>query len=519
MSCRGLIFLGVLALASAIAGADRLILHDGTAIEGTVIPQQDQYWVRTPDGRTRLVPARLVKEHERAGVPTTAKSADFADVGRRVQAVESPLAAVALLQKFIDDHPQSPDLAQARQDLEHWQKLADDGAEKISGRWVGGEELGRIRARSAALLHEAADLSRQNKTLQAIARIEEAARVNPNSFVAHFYLGHFAAAAGKDREAFQYWERCLQLRPDSTEVLNNLAVLHWHLNQFDRALACFARAAVASDNAALAHNLAKAAAITPAGQRGNVHYRKVSEAATLLSAKYALRPNVDYARAPWSIAVLAAENANDRDRDASGVAASGSGFFISEDGLILTNRHVIEDGTTLLVVMSDGRRASAQVVARSDGEDLALIRIRAERPTPPATLATQTPAEGAQVFEMGYPLGRSLGDGVKITQGIVSGIRKSGPADLLLDAKVNPGNSGGPLLDAWGHVAGVVAMKTVSTAMVDSYGLAISQERVRRFLEVNKVVVMNPVRPGERLDAEKIAARLKPATVQILSVR
>ena len=81
--------------------------------------------------------------------------------------------------------------------------------------------------------------------------------------------------------------------------------------------------------------------------------------------------------------------------------------------------------------------------------------------------------DGADCVVMGYPMLDRLGADVKVTRGIVSSSSSDEGfgADILTDAKVNPGNSGGPILDKHGNVMAIVCMKSIATAMEDSYGI------------------------------------------------
>jgi hypothetical protein len=138
---------------------------------------------------------------------------------------------------------------------------------------------------------------------------------------------------------------------------------------------------------------------------------------------------------------------------------------------------------------------------------------------------TDAPADGAACTVMGYPLIDRLGASIKVTRGVVSSASSrfaEGP-DVVVDAKVNPGNSGGPILDKHGDVMAIVSMKTLSTASEDTYGLGISAGRIRKFLAKNKVELPKhaPAAGAEAqvLDTEEIAAKVKPAAVCILSTR
>ncbi|HWB31539.1 MAG TPA: trypsin-like peptidase domain-containing protein [Acidobacteriaceae bacterium] len=140
----------------------------------------------------------------------------------------------------------------------------------------------------------------------------------------------------------------------------------------------------------------------------------------------------------------------------------GSGFILNKDGLILTNNHVIDNARTVEVTLYDKHKYKAQVIAVDKGHDLALLKITAPNLVP-ATLAESSSnlAVGQKVYAIGNPFGLSG----TMTRGIISAIRsvrgpESAPIEdaIQTDASVNPGNSGGPLLNSHGEVIGITTM-------------------------------------------------------------
>lgn len=134
----------------------------------------------------------------------------------------------------------------------------------------------------------------------------------------------------------------------------------------------------------------------------------------------------------------------------------GSGFFISKDGSILTNHHVIDGATEIFVTLTDGREFKAEVVGSDERTDVALLKIDAKDM---ATLPIGTAKDlkkGQWVLAIGSPFGLES----TVTAGIVSAIgRETGDylPFIQTDVAVNPGNSGGPLLDLSGEVVGINA--------------------------------------------------------------
>lgn len=134
----------------------------------------------------------------------------------------------------------------------------------------------------------------------------------------------------------------------------------------------------------------------------------------------------------------------------------GAGFFVTED-LVLTNAHVTCPGETLVhVVFADGRRLAAEIVRRDEWLDLAVLRAVGAR-APALSLGDATAlGAGDKVVMIGSPRGLDF----TVHEGTVShaGRNNYGLAYVQIDANVNPGNSGGPLLDGQGRVVGVVSM-------------------------------------------------------------
>lgn len=144
----------------------------------------------------------------------------------------------------------------------------------------------------------------------------------------------------------------------------------------------------------------------------------------------------------------------------------GSGFVVSEDGLILTNKHVVKDEDARFSVLTkDGESYDIEILGTDPVNDLALVKIKGDVKLPPLELAD---SDGIQIGQTVIAIGNSLGEfNNTVTKGVVSGIDRrvtagdgAGFSEVLeaaiqTDAAINPGNSGGPLLNAAGQVVGV----------------------------------------------------------------
>lgn len=155
--------------------------------------------------------------------------------------------------------------------------------------------------------------------------------------------------------------------------------------------------------------------------------------------------------------------------------SSGSGFFVSSDGYIVTNDHVIENANSITVLLYDGRVIPATVVGRDSDSDIAVIRIEGTNYPFLSFGNSNNMRVGEQVAAIGNPLGELANS---MTVGHISALNRDINIDgtshnkIQTDAAVNRGNSGGPLLNLYGEVIGVVSAK--STGMdVEGLGFAI----------------------------------------------
>jgi S1-C subfamily serine protease len=148
-------------------------------------------------------------------------------------------------------------------------------------------------------------------------------------------------------------------------------------------------------------------------------------------------------------------------RDRAHGLATGSGVLVAPDGYALTNSHVVHGAAALEVVLADGRTLLADVVGDDPATDLAVLRVAASTPLPHAALADSNRLRvGDVVLAIGSPYGLTR----TVTAGIVSALGRTLPSQaagrviegvIQTDAPLNPGNSGGPLLDADGAVVGI----------------------------------------------------------------
>ena len=177
------------------------------------------------------------------------------------------------------------------------------------------------------------------------------------------------------------------------------------------------------------------------------------------------------------------------------IDSSGSGFVLDLDGHIGTNAHVVRDAEEILVTFYDGYVSNAKLVGYDDYSDLAVIQVdSAHAPLVPVQLGDSNELQvGQRVITIGNPFGL---DG-SMTVGIISALGRTLPSAQLLDptyqqynnpsiiqidASVNPGNSGGPLLDSYGHVVGINTAIRTDTGTFEGIAFAVPINTAKRVM-------------------------------------
>ncbi len=176
----------------------------------------------------------------------------------------------------------------------------------------------------------------------------------------------------------------------------------------------------------------------------------------------------------------------------------GTGFVIDPSGIILTNKHVIESATDILITLNDGTILSGEVLSDAGRGDLAILRVNPDVPLKAVTFGdSDTLRQGDRVIAIGNPLGFSS----SVTTGIVSALDrdvKTSPYDnyIQTDAAINQGNSGGPLFDMQGRVIGVNTALITANDAGGSIGIGLSIPSNDAQFVVQRLMKYGRVRPG-----------------------
>ena len=405
-----------------------------------------------------------------------------------------------------------------------WKKKADGDQVRLGRQWMPKSEADKLRKQAQAKIEHAVELLRLRNEELAEQSLEEASKLDPESIQAEFLLGVvYGAISRNDKKAQIHFEKCLKREPGNVSVLNNLAVSLANQKKYPDAARYWKTAAAnAPKMRELSQNIGSLITLvgTKQAKLPPKTLQDLSELYEEMVTKHGSpRPSqIAFVYAPPYGSKLPGERGGS-DRGPSGesvVLSSGSGFVVSPH-VILTNRHVVEHASGLLVVNPknpSGEPLAAELIAISDKVDLALVRCEA-LDAPAVPLAESLPPRGSDIMVLGYPLGPEFGKSLKSTRGSMVAMPDASVDNMCLyDAVTNPGNSGGPLCDKKARVAAVV--RAVTGSVGGSYGAAIPIASAMPFLRSHLPDLAAVATDEQEFDWPGVDAKIAPSTVLIL---
>jgi hypothetical protein len=347
--------------------------------------------------------------------------------------------------------------------------------------------------------------------------------------------------------------RWLQRAADGRNPAAQLLLAQWYLEGqvLDRSpLYAYAWASIAD---AQALRLADRASLERLVDQASMIHRKAATeltAAQLLEAqslardwtpgRLALRPAGDLTNAgraappvisvepsgvvpPVSVRPPAAADAQPPRSPSRGRWSAGSGFYVSREGHLITNDHVVRDCRA--VRLPDGQ--SVEVVGRDARADLALLRAQPVARFAPLRVDPRV-RQGEEVLTYGYPLHGMLSSSGQLGAGMVTALTglRDNPMQLQIDVPVQSGNSGGPLIDQRGQVVGVVVSKlnalrvaSITGEIPQNVNFAVRLEPLKALLERHAVPIVAPPANAPWLDRQDIAEAARGYTTAVLCER
>ena len=173
-------------------------------------------------------------------------------------------------------------------------------------------------------------------------------------------------------------------------------------------------------------------------------------------------------------------------------ASSGTGFYVSNTGHIISNHHVI-DGCDTVKLSYKGKEVSADVLAVDKMNDLAILKVDIA-PTKIYPVATEDAPLLEDIIVAGYPLGKKVSAAIKTSKGSITALAGLGDnfSEFQTDAALNKGNSGGPIMNQKGNVVGVAVSHYGKTAGVESFNFGIKSSTLKTFANANGLEFLPP---------------------------
>ncbi len=465
----------------------------------------------------------------------------FAITKARADHVDSPLIAIQLWQKFIDAKPNATDLASAKTELANWQKLQDENAELINGKWIGGEEKKELLKRVDEMVKQGYAALEGDQALEGVKQLEDALKLYPNSFDANYGVGYvylFKGAIGANGrgnvlyqdKAIKSLEAAAKINPTSAGVWSNLAIGYNFRGRYLESIQAAYKGAKIEDSKEIVSNLCSSIAYAPPGLQSNERVKPIMEDALVLASKRGVNPRgaewfYIHPKPPGEETIKPSEIA---EEGKPGPAWRGTGFFISSDGYLITNHHVatgdphgpVLKNISFLVKCDDGTEKNAELIAVDDKSDIALMKIKPENPVAYLKLADDNPKQAAQSLVLGYPATGLEEPTMQVAAGDVASINPGDEHEVWFHLETTHGNSGGPIVDKDCRVIGMLsAGRTVYNV---TYALGIGPKQIKAFL-----TAMGDKGPhaeyapsvAAEFNGEALTDQAKKATVLVIAIR
>lgn len=193
-------------------------------------------------------------------------------------------------------------------------------------------------------------------------------------------------------------------------------------------------------------------------------------------------------------------------------ASSGSGFFVSKNGHVVSNHHVIEE-CEIVNVIYKSKEYGAQILAVDKINDLAILKTSI-RPMIAYSVSDEDPQLLEDVIVAGFPLGKKISEAIKASSGTVTALAGLGDnySEFQTDAALNSGNSGGPIINNFGNVVGVAVSK-IQTEGVEGFNFGIKSSILKVFANSNGLKFLPPNR--REMKKKNLGSLITEGTVYI----
>ena len=220
-------------------------------------------------------------------------------------------------------------------------------------------------------------------------------------------------------------------------------------------------------------------------ERGNAIWKYIIDKDVTLARMWLEKTNGDRIGTMSVLECLVLVNTiNEKGIEAG--TTSGTAFFISNKGYLLTNNHVIE-GCKLSKINYFNEEYDAKLISTDKRLDLALLKVKV-KPKSYISFSKDEPKKRQTITVAGYPLGKGLSDDLKINDGRISSLKgyENNSNEITVDVAINPGNSGGPIVDEKGKLV-AIAVAGMSKDVTEGINFGIKASAAANFLKSNKI--------------------------------
>ena len=345
---------------------------------------------------------------------------------------------------------------------------------------------------------------RQDDNERALQDFTRAIEVNPRYAIAHNGRGEALEFMNRLQEALAAYNRAIELNPRYARAYANRGDIWRKLGRREDAIADYRQALSLDGRNRIALDGLKTLGVGTGTAAGTGP----------LESPNPPRPD------PFQVARPSDPPATTPPQGKGG--STGTGFFVSSQGHVLTNHHVVENCGAISVALEGNLSLSARVIARDSKNDLALLTTSGLKPSAVPNLRTGVRL-GESVFVYGFPLAGLLASSGNFTIGNVTAVAGLGDDTTMIQmsAPVQPGNSGGPVLDQHGNVVAVVVSKLnalriakVTSDIPQNVNFAIKSLIAMGFMEAGNVNA-SATASTAKLETTQIAERARTFTTQI----
>jgi S1-C subfamily serine protease len=383
-----------------------------------------------------------------------------------------------------------------------------------------------------------------DRHIEAVDSYENAVRINPDFLMAYVDLGYAYNDLGQNQNAITAFKGALRINPDYADAHIFLGHIYDKGNQYQEAIASFIEVIRVQPDFVFAYYFL-GDTYTKLGQYQDavVFYKKAIQIKPELktTATLALINRLEQKVAP-EIPAPPVSHSPQPSQEPSPQSGTGSGFFVSKMGHVITNAHVVQNCKKITIGDNANKQVSVELINTDRSNDLALLKLStlemasAESKSliqklsivvvplsSKGLLRSDDVKLGEKVLVAGYPFGELFSNTIKVTSGIVSATRGAGDdsGQFQLDAAVQPGNSGGPIYDSGGNIVGVVVaqldkrmMEKTIGSLPENVNFGIKASTVRQFLMSSGL----PSKKAERTEEKSTEQLAEIAKNQALMV-